>query len=536
MVLCVVVGCSSKSGKHKGIGFFRIPKVITNQGEEQEELTTRRRNEWISAVSRGDATNKRVLESERVCSKHFVFGEPAPDWDQFHVDWIPTVALGKKKYVEKDHENAAERALRAKKRRQQAIERAELEAAEKKKRVHESGVPIAKIDFSEPTSTGSEVEQHSEGLASVALELDDVCELDENTTPENPLQTDLNTDSVETRQHTASPVWKEATTSDSSCQTDEFEYMFFRKGYQAPTRDFFDSDSKVLFYTGLPSLEILMVVFEHVSPYVTRKTLSLDRFQEFVIVLMKLRLNMPLQDLAYRFKVSHSTVSRIFSSWLVVMDTRLFPLISWPEREQLWRTMPQCFMYSFGKKVTVVIDCFEVFIEKPTNLLARAQTFSSYKHHNTIKLLIGITPQGTVSYVSEAWGGRTSDKFLTENCGFLEKLLPGDMVMADRGFTISESVGLKQAKLEIPAFTKGKSQLDPIDVENTRGIANVRIHVERVIGLLRRKYTILEGTLPTEYLACNPIGPVERQIPLIDRIVRICAALVNFCPPIVPFD
>jgi len=110
---------------------------------------------------------------------------------------------------------------------------------------------------------------------------------------------------------------------------------------------------------------------------------------------------------------------------------------------------------------------------------------SSYKHHNTIKILIGITPQGTVSFVSEAWGGRTSDKFLTENCGFLDKLLPGDMVMADRGFTINESVGLKQAKLVIPAFTKGKSQLDPVDVEKTRGIASVRIHVERVIGLLR---------------------------------------------------
>ena len=114
---------------------------------------------------------------------------------------------------------------------------------------------------------------------------------------------------------------------------------------------------------------------------------------------------MPLQDLAYHLKVSHSTVPRIFSSWLVVMDTTLFLLIAWPERGQLWRIMPQCFMYSFGKKVTVVIDCFEVFIEKPTNLLARAQTFSSYKHHNTNKLLIGMTPQGTVSYVSEAWGG-----------------------------------------------------------------------------------------------------------------------------------
>jgi len=69
-------------------------------------------------------------------------------------------------------------------------------------------------------------------------------------------------------------------------------------------------------------------------------------------------------------------------------------------------------MYSFGRKVIVAIDCFEIFIERPTNLLARTQTFSNYKNHNTIKILIGITPQGTISYVSEAWDGRTSDKYL----------------------------------------------------------------------------------------------------------------------------
>jgi len=48
----------------KAYGFFAYLRFITNQGEEQEELTTRRRNEWISAVSCGNTTNKRVLESE----------------------------------------------------------------------------------------------------------------------------------------------------------------------------------------------------------------------------------------------------------------------------------------------------------------------------------------------------------------------------------------------------------------------------------------------------------------------------------------
>lgn len=80
------------------------------------------------------------------------------------------------------------------------------------------------------------------------------------------------------------------------------------------------------------------------------------------------------------------------------------------------------------------------------------------KHHNTIKVLIGITPQGTVSFVSDPWGGRTSEKFLTENCGILDKLLPEDTVITDRGFTISESVRVRHGKLVIPAITKARKE------------------------------------------------------------------------------
>jgi hypothetical protein len=233
----------------------------------------------------------------------------------------------------------------------------------------------------------------------------------------------------------------------------EFDYMFYRQQYQAPNREYFCSDDKVRFYTGLPSYKILTTTFDHVAPHVVRRTKTLDQFQEFVMVLIKLRLNVPLQDLAYRFMVSLSTVSRIFSAWITVMDFRLCRLVSWPDRENLWKTMPMCFKYSFGNKVTVVIDCFEVFIEKPTNLLARAQTFSSYKHHNTIKILIGITPQGTVSYVSEAWGGRTSDKF-TENCEFLNQLLPGDIGNGRQGLYNNRKCGVKASPVSNSSFYK----------------------------------------------------------------------------------
>ena len=97
-----------------------------------------------------------------------------------------------------------------------------------------------------------------------------------------------------------------------------------------------------------------------------------------------------------------------------------------------------------------------------------------------MKFLTGIPPNvlSVISYISKACGIRVIDKFLTENCGILTNLLPNDIVLADRGFDIHESASLYYAKVKIPAFTRGKKQLPPFEVENTRRIASVRIHVE----------------------------------------------------------
>ena len=84
---------------------------------------------------------------------------------------------------------------------------------------------------------------------------------------------------------------------------------------------------------------------------------------------------------------------------------------------------------------------------------------------------------------------------MTENSGFFNYLIYGDMVMADRGFNIAENVGTYGARLEIPSFTKGKEQLRAEETESARMIAIVRIHAERGIGDLCKKYFLLDQTL-----------------------------------------
>ena len=403
MVHCIDVGCGSKSGKHK-VGFHTIPKIVSNQGQEHEERTRERRTRWIAAISREDAKTKGVLDSERVCGRHFVSGRAAKDWDVHNIDWVPTLNLGKKQFKkpkESDAESAKARGERVKERRKRELERQEIEAAKKRKELNQSGLPIQEIDFTSDIASTASSSSLDTNLNEPSFSTS--CDGGEET-DEISVQADksASTDDIEIRPKG---------TRDTETQTEEFDYMFSRFEYRAPDKDFFNSSEKVRFYTGLPSYEVLMVVFDHVAPHVPRRhgCTTLNRFQEFVMVLMKLRLNVPFQDLAYRFVLSLSSVSRIFTSWIIAMDLRLSCFIHWPDREQLWKTMPMCFQYTFGRKVTVIIDCFEVFINKPTNLLARAQTFSSYKNHNTIKVLIGITQQGTVSFVSEAWGGRTSE-------------------------------------------------------------------------------------------------------------------------------
>lgn len=293
---------------------------------------------------------------------------------------------------------------------------------------------------------------------------------------------------------------------------------------------FVNNDEKVKYYTGLPNFATLKLVIQFVSSKEAENKSQLGVFEQILLVLMRLRLNLEQQDLAYRFGISQSMVSKLFNKWIGIMAQCLKPLILWPNKTDLRTSLPNAFR-CFFEKCTCIIDCTEIYIERPSNLHARNQTWSNYKHHNTVKVLIAITPQGSISFLSKAWGGRASDKYITEHSGFLDLLLPGDLVLADRGFTIEESVGLYCAQVCVPPFTKGKKQLTRYEVDWSREISHVRIHIERVIGQLKKKYSFLQSVIPITILKNNLNG-----ICTIDCILTVCAALCNMCASVVPFE
>jgi hypothetical protein len=84
---------------------------------------------------------------------------------------------------------------------------------------------------------------------------------------------------------------------------------------------------------------------------------------------------------------------------------------------------------------------------------------------------IAIAPKGFIMYISPLYGDRASDNYITKNSGFLNFILPGDEVMADRGFTIGEELSARRVKLNIPAFMKGRKQLSEEETIESRRIA-----------------------------------------------------------------
>eukprot|EP00118_Oscarella_pearsei_P008185 m.41372 g.41372 ORF g.41372 m.41372 type:complete len:222 (+) comp33148_c0_seq1:733-1398(+) len=169
----------------------------------------------------------------------------------------------------------------------------------------------------------------------------------------------------------------------------------------------------------------------------------------------------------------HCPSSRIWRSWIMLMYDRLRQLPIWPTKETVTAKMAEGFKELYPT-TRVIIDCTHVFIETLSGTRAQSETYSCYKHHNSAKGLIGIYPHGSVSFVSELYGGRATDNALAKTCGLINYLEVGDSVMADRGFEIENLLSQRGVQLNSPPFMNGKPQLSIQQEVQTRRIASLR--------------------------------------------------------------
>ena len=304
-------------------------------------------------------------------------------------------------------------------------------------------------------------------------------------------------------------------------------------------------DKMIQFYTGFASYKLLKLCFDFLGPAVDNlnywgqgkdfmiydNTVDGDKsFQpkgrhrilcpidEFFLVMIRLHLGLLEKDLAYRFGISQSTVSRILITWINFLYLQFQCIPLWPSKEVILADMPQNFKRLYPS-TRVILDATEVRVEKPGLPSLQQVTFSNYKNTNTYKVLIGISPSGIITFVSKLYAGSISDKELIRCSGIMDLLQPGDSVMANCGFDIQDELALRGVRLNIPPFLKGKSQLSESELVEARRIASVRIHVERAMEQIKN-FHIFDQIIPSS------------MSNIVNQAFFVCAVLSNFHPPL----
>ena len=333
---CAVPGCSNRSDRDKNVSYHRLP--INKPGLLKQ---------WIHKIGR---ENLPILDSTRVCSEHFINSKGR----KLRPDEYPTLKLP------------------------QLATQVSVPPPRREMVCYDLPVKKRKCDDEVETSLYCDAQTNTE---LTWLEIED----------------------MEEELHATK---KEIEECKAECSILQQKQHLRLSNIQ-------DDDEKIRFYTGFSSCAALMVCFDFLgkgssklnywgSTKLEAKTdkghkRALLPLEEFFLVLVRLRLGLFEQDLAYRFGVSQSTVSHIINTWINFIYVQI-PL--WIPRDLTLLNMPQCFKdkYLFTR---VIIDATEVFVEQPALPELQQLTFSTYKNTNTYKGLIGISPSGAVVFVSD---------------------------------------------------------------------------------------------------------------------------------------
>ncbi|XP_064458838.1 uncharacterized protein LOC135369104 [Ornithodoros turicata] len=251
-------------------------------------------------------------------------------------------------------------------------------------------------------------------------------------------------------------------TSDSACVV-LMDHCYLNSSHETPRCEvtvagLTNSDAE--FYTGLQK-NVLLGLIKAVEKYHTRFFWT-PVPEQVLLCLMRLRLGLLYGDLARRFDIIVTRAAELFKYIISLLVRVMKYVVVWLPRSRIASSMPQVFVDTGYGGTTCILDCTEVMLQRPRKLMPRAQTYSAYKAHNTVKFLVAIAPNGYIMFVSRGYGGRASDKYIMHSSGLSSILQPGDEAMADRGFPQDPELAARGVKYNVPAFTKGLCNLKPV--------------------------------------------------------------------------
>uniref|UniRef100_A0A147BIC1 Putative tick transposon n=1 Tax=Ixodes ricinus TaxID=34613 RepID=A0A147BIC1_IXORI len=279
-------------------------------------------------------------------------------------------------------------------------------------------------------------------------------------------------------------------------------------------------ENGLLVLTGVCSFELFYNITEL---YTEARTLQSTRSfcisddDAVLLTFMKLYHDVTFSLLAVLFGVHRTTVSNIFKESIVILASILEHAVFWPDKDAIVSCLTTYF-WDY-KDTRMVLDCTEIEIERPKDLMSRLLTYSHYKRTYTAKVLVSETPGGLISYVSPAYGGKASDTFITKQSQLLDRCTPHvDSVMVDKGFLINELCREKNVRMIRPPFLMEK-QLTTEEARSNQSIACARVHVERAIQRMKI-YRILRNRFDLDL------------VPYIDKIFTVIAGMVNLLKPL----
>ena len=248
---------------------------------------------------------------------------------------------------------------------------------------------------------------------------------------------------------------------------------------------------------------------------------KLNANDQLLLYLSWLKNGFTLNHVSLLFNISVSTVSRYIITWSNLLYFSLGAIPIWPTRAQVDAHMPKSFKELYPC-TRCIIDCTELYCQRPSSLATQSSLYSHYKSRVTYKGLVGISPSGAITFISQLYDGSISDKAIVRQSGFLQEHFweKDDSVMADRGFTIEDDLKPFNVKLNIPAFLDNRDQLSHEEIKESQTIASVRIHVERAIRRIKK------------------FKAIRNEIPLtlhgsINQIWTVACLLCNFLPPLI---